>query len=171
MNKKTLLFILCGLVMFGLTGCGDNGNLSDSEIKNIVIYDMGVNLKEVKFDSIDYENDENSYEIEVKYAGIEYEYHISNDGKVLSSTYPKKENKTDSNNETIVIGLSKAKQIALDYVKASEEEIKNFIILKDYENGQEIYEVEFDFNNIEYDIDIDVITGKVIKIEKDNIDD
>ena len=57
--------------------------------------------------------------------------------------------------------VEQAKQAALDYagVKASEA---NFTKAhRDWDNGREVYEIEFYANNTEYDMDVDVNTGRI----------
>lgn len=57
--------------------------------------------------------------------------------------------------------LDEAKQAALDYagVKASEA---NFTKAhKDYDDGRQVYEIEFYADNTEYDMDVDVNTGRI----------
>ena len=57
--------------------------------------------------------------------------------------------------------LNEAKQAALDYagVKASEA---NFTKAhKGYDDGRQVYEIEFYADNTEYDMDVDVNTGRI----------
>ena len=59
------------------------------------------------------------------------------------------------------LSLNQAKQTALDYagVKASEA---NFTKAhKDWDDGRQVYEIEFYANNTEYDMDVDVNTGRI----------
>ncbi len=57
--------------------------------------------------------------------------------------------------------MEQAKQVALDYagVKASEAIFTK--AYKTYDDGRQIYEIEFYANNTEYDMDVDVNTGRV----------
>ena len=54
-----------------------------------------------------------------------------------------------------------AKQTALNYagVKASEAVFTK--VHRDFDDGREVYEIEFYANNTEYDMDVDVLTGRV----------
>ena len=57
--------------------------------------------------------------------------------------------------------LELAKQAALNYagVKASEATFTR--AHQDWENGRQVYELEFFANNTEYDVDVDMNTGKI----------
>ena len=59
------------------------------------------------------------------------------------------------------LSLEQAKQAALDYagVKASEATFTK--AYKGYDDGREVYEIEFYANNTEYDMDVDVYTGRI----------
>ncbi len=54
-----------------------------------------------------------------------------------------------------------AKQAALEYagVKASEATFTK--AYRDWDDGREVYEIEFFANNTEYDMDVDVNTGRI----------
>ena len=58
--------------------------------------------------------------------------------------------------------VEQAKQAALDYagVKASEATFTK--AHRDWDNGREVYEIEFYANNTEYDMDVDVNTGRIM---------
>ena len=57
--------------------------------------------------------------------------------------------------------VEQAKQTALDYagVKASEATFTK--AHRDWDNGREVYVIEFYANNTEYDMDVDVNTGRI----------
>ena len=60
--------------------------------------------------------------------------------------------------------LDQAKKAALNYagVKASEATFTK--AYKDWEDGREVYEIEFYSGNTEYDMDIDVNNGRITDI-------
>lgn len=59
------------------------------------------------------------------------------------------------------LSLEQAKQAALDYagVKANEATFTN--AHRDWDDGREVYEIEFYVGNTEYDMDVDVLTGRI----------
>ena len=40
----------------------------------------------------------------------------------------------------------------------------------DYERGRKVFEIEFFHNGFEYEYDIDAVTGKILKYDKDRDD-
>ena len=73
---------------------------------------------------------------------------------------------TPSAGETF-IGESKAVSVALSNAHVDESLAKNLVCKLDVENGVKVYEVEFYFNGYEYEYDINAVTGKIIKAEKE----
>lgn len=57
--------------------------------------------------------------------------------------------------------LEQAKQTALNYVGVKANEAAFTKECKDFENGREVYEIEFFANSTEYDMDVDVYTGTI----------
>ena len=57
--------------------------------------------------------------------------------------------------------LEQAKKVALDFTGIKANEATFTKAYKDFENGREVYEIEFFANNTEYDMDVDVYTGTV----------
>lgn len=68
------------------------------------------------------------------------------------------------------ISRDKAKQIALEHAKLKEEDIKNYHIDLDKDNGVLEYDIEFDHNGTEYDYEIDANTGDIREHSTDKVD-
>ncbi|MEK4762141.1 PepSY domain-containing protein [Viridibacillus sp. FSL E2-0187] len=102
------------------------------------------------------------YEIDVR--GKSKEYELTLDAKTGKLLEKKTETTKVSNtvNNKNVIGLAKAKEIALKSVKGSVKKAK-----LDREDG--IYEIEIIRAGYEYDFDINAYTGKIVKKEKEKI--
>lgn len=126
------------------------------------------------------------YEIKVKNGNVKYEFDINaktgaiikeeqkklsnnkqNETKTNTTTTkkPKEETKGTSNNSSSqnLISKDKAKSIALG--KTGGGTITDFEL--DKEHGKYVYEIEIRNGNVEYDLDIDAKTGKIIKFEKE----
>ena len=54
-----------------------------------------------------------------------------------------------------------AMQAALDFAGVNDSEVTFTKAYKDYDDGREVYEIEFYANNTEYDMDVDVYTGRI----------
>lgn len=62
---------------------------------------------------------------------------------------------------TELIGLEKAKEIALNQENLTEDQVTQLQAKLDEDHGQQEYEVEFHYNGTEYDFDIDALTGEI----------
>ena len=58
--------------------------------------------------------------------------------------------------------VDRAKQAALNYAGVDASEAVFTKVHRDWENGHQIFEIEFHANNTEYDVDVDISTGQVI---------
>ena len=65
------------------------------------------------------------------------------------------------------IGLEKAKELVLAQLGLDEAQFTE----KEYELDDGVYELEFTANGIEYDFEVDAITGKIMKADYENNDD
>ena len=63
--------------------------------------------------------------------------------------------------------VEEAKQVALDYVGVKAADANFTKAHRDFDNGREVYEIEFYAFNTEYDMDVDVLTGKVTDFSKE----
>ena len=68
------------------------------------------------------------------------------------------------------IGETKAIAIALSNAHVDESLAKNLVCKLDVENGIKVYAVEFYFNGYEYEYEINAVSGKIIKAEKEKAD-
>ena len=69
------------------------------------------------------------------------------------------------------IGSSKALEIAYSDANISADDAIASKVEMDYDDGLMVYEVEFYYNNLEYDYEIDAINGAIIKGEREHDDD
>ena len=168
--------------------------ISKNKVKDIIAANMNVNSGDLYFEDIDFEFDKGVYEVEVYYQNRDYEYKIdAKEGKVIytdfrnintnnsqnnsnnnnsnGSNNSNSNNQNSLNNVTASISLDKAKNIAvtnagvdINSVKFTREEL-------DHDNHTLVYELEFFYNNIEYDYEINATTGDIISYDKDSIYD
>ena len=57
--------------------------------------------------------------------------------------------------------VEQAKQTALDYASVNASEASFTKAYRDWNDGREVYEIEFHANNTEFDMDVDVNTGRI----------
>ena len=63
--------------------------------------------------------------------------------------------------------VEQAKQVALDYAGVKAADATFTKAHRDFDNGREVYEIEFYVGTTEYDMDVDVLTGKVTDFSVD----
>lgn len=151
--------------------------IGKDKAKEIVLNHAGVKAADVKNYEVELDSEKGSvvYEIEFDANGYEYEYEINAvTGKILKSEKEKADGssvKPASDTGTNYIGKEKAKQAALKHAGVKENNVKALEVKLDKENGKAVYEVEFKASGYEYDYEIDALTGKIIKSEKEKDDD
>ena len=121
---------------------------------------------------VESELDENPphYEVEFKIPGVgEREYRIeAYTGEVLSGTRDTPDSVKPSAT-TGDVGAEKAKSAALAHAGLAESQVSGLKVETDYEDGRKEYKVEFIAGGIEYEYDIDAVTGSVVKLEKETL--
>ena len=123
------------------------------------------------------------YNVEFRSGGVEYEYDIDAvSGKVLSYDKDVKYTSSQSNQQSSqqtggttqtaakYIGEAAAKKAALTHAGIVESAVTGLKTELDRDDGKVYYNVEFRSGGVEYEYDIDAVSGKVLKAEKD-IDD
>ena len=65
------------------------------------------------------------------------------------------------------ISSDEAKNIALQHANLTDNQVTFIKVSKDYDDGIHIYEVEFHYNNREYNYDINAINGTILSYEQD----
>ncbi len=179
-----LLLLICFKVTF----------ISKKEVKDIVVDDMNVSSNDVYFESIDLELDKNYYEVELYYQNNDYEYKVdAKNGKVIYNDFNVTNNSNNnglgnsnsnsnsngngngnnnSNNAgNAKISLQEARNIALTHANLDISVVNMVKCESEYYNGVLVYEIDFTYNNYEYDYKVDANTGEIISYDKDNIYD
>lgn len=114
---------------------------------------------------LEYDADDQEYEITIQFNG--YEYEIEMDALTGDITEIDSDELDDDDRfygDPGLIGLNQAREIALNRVGGG-------IIEKielDEEDDRFIYEVELDFDGVEYELEIDAYTGEILSFEKDD---
>ena len=168
--------------------------ISKKEVKDIVVDDMNVSSNDVYFESIDLELDKNYYEVELYYQNNDYEYKVdAKSGKVIYNDFNVTNNSNNnglgnsnsnsnsngngngnnnSNNAgNAKISLQEARNIALTHANLDISVVNMVKCESEYDNGVLVYEIDFTYNNYEYDYKVDANTGEIISYDKDNIYD
>ena len=177
--KKLVVFILALVLMMGLTipAFADNGKLTVEEAKKAALEYAEVKEEDATFTKAhkDWDNGRYVYEIEFWVGNTEYDMDVDMEtGKIYdfsteihggyafenAGTESKKTNGELTKEEALAKALERAgvKEEEVDFVKKVE---------RDYEHGVEVFEVEFYCNGFEYNIDVEVQTGRIVSFEKE----
>lgn len=110
------------------------------------------------------ENGRTVYEIEFDHQGTEYSYTISaQDGSLLEQSSEAADQVVTSQ-----VAIEEAKAIALKDAGKTATTVSNLTATQDQENGQLVYEVEFEADQQEYSYTIDATRGTIISRETES---
>ncbi len=143
------------------------------EAKQIALNHAGLSSSQVSFikSEMDFDDRIKKYDIEFCYQNKEYDYEINaTNGQILGYDYDV-ENYTIQDNQTvnttIAISTEKVKEIVLNHANLTSSQVSFVKTELDFDDGMQKYEIEFYFNNKEYNYEIDANTGNILKYEVD----
>lgn len=167
---KTLTFTALVAATLGLQQTASANQIKTMDAaKSIVLKDLGLNASQVRFKDLDFEK--GIYEIDLVANNVEYDYDVqASTGKII-----KKKSKTLAPKKTTVkptqptqptkpavtvrFSMEQAKTIALKDAGLTANKVR----FKEVDLEKGVYEVDFVANNLEYEYDINGLTGKIIK--------
>lgn len=66
-----------------------------------------------------------------------------------------------------IITEDQAKAIALEHAGLTEADVSRLEVRRDFDDGRQEYDVEFHADRLEYEYEIDAVTGKILSFDKD----
>lgn len=178
--------LLIGLIVFGTiqasAGINENKTIGMDKGVNVALQDAGFKAENVSNLSAHYDTEDGTsvYEVSFTANGFDYEYVIkASNGKILEAdrdavkesmskdAKAEKPAKSDTTSSGDGISLKEAKNIALKHAGISSSEATFVKAKKDYEDGIQVFEIEFYSGNTEYDYEIRVSNGEIISYDKD----
>ncbi len=157
-----------------------SGYIGEERALEIAFADAGVDQSKASRTRIhlDYDDGLVVYEIEFVSGGVEYEYEIAAaDGRVLERKREKDDDIAASsavssgNGNSSAISEERAKEIALDHQGLSAGQVEFTKIKYDYDDGRAQYDIDFIYDNVEYEYEIDAETGKITDYDRERVDD
>ena len=155
--------------------------ITEDEAKKIALDHAGMKESDVTKLKIklDTEDGVKEYEVEFFSGNMEYDYDINAiSGEIMSFDNDVEDDFDDDINDnnnaadsSNLITEDEAKKIALDHAGMKESDVTKLKIKLDTEDGVKEYEVEFFFGNMEYDYDINAISGEIMSFDNDVEDD
>lgn len=161
------------------TTAAQSSEISLDEAKSIALKKAGVSADSVTFTKAytDYDDGRKHYDIEFYDSSYKYEYDISTSGDVISYDKENRNNnsantqKTTQPSNSKYIGIDKAKSVALSNAGKNESDVKFTKAKLENDDGIWKYEIEFISGTMEYDYEIDALSGKILDSDRDSIFD
>ena len=193
--KKIALATIILVACISLIGCNksstpNNQNSNNSKITMEQAQEIALKHAKLTSDQVSFiktdtelENGIEVYNIEFSYENKEYDYKINSaNGEIVEYDYDIEDyditqqqategnksvtpNNQNSNNSKITV--EKAKEISLKHANLKDNQVVFDKTEMDYDNGVQIYDIEFHYNNIEYNYEIDANTGNILSYSQD----
>ncbi len=165
-------------------GASQGTGLTRDEAAAIAAKDAGVPVNELRDLSVklDYEDGIRVYEIEFDAGDMEYDYEIAvSDGKIVKRDMKRNDGRPAGGTQgtgtegagtpaptagaSQGTGLTRDEAVAIAAKDAGVQvnELRDLSVKLDYEDGIRVYEIEFDAGDMEYDYEIAVSDGKIVK--------
>ncbi len=140
--------------------------------KEIALRAAGVSSADAQFTKGKLETDDGRmfYEVDFYAGGYEYDYKIAMDGRVLEAEKEKRQEYNSTTASDNLIGVDKAKQIALSHSGAPADGVYFEKAKLEMDDGRTYYEIEFRYGVEEYEYDIDAVTGEILSFDRDTDD-
>ena len=121
---------------------------------------------------LDYDDGRQVYDVEFYSGNQEYDYEINAvDGTILSYDnevdYREGQAQSSSQTDSAAISEDEAKQAAFDHAGVSEADVTGLRIRLDYDDGRQVYDVEFYSGSKEYDYEISASDGSVLSFDQE----
>ncbi len=151
-------------------------SIGEARAREVALQHAGLSSSQVSFlqTKLDWENGRQVYEVEFYSGNKEYDYEIdAASGAIVSYDFdienytipststPSTPSTSTSNSSTGLIGEAKAREIALNHAGLTASQVSFVQTKLDWENGRQVYEVEFYSGNKEYDYEIDAASGAI----------
>ncbi|MDR0946661.1 MAG: PepSY domain-containing protein [Ruminococcus sp.] len=165
--------IVAAAVMTGIFATADDEFIGTAKAKDIALTDAGLKEEEVKFARSKLEFDDGIYEYDVEFfkGKTEYDYSIeAYTGEIIEKDADAEFIKKKSEPARTVkyeITADEAKAIAFTHAGVKETDVNLVRAKLTFDDGVYEYEVEFYKDNIEYDYDIDSMTGEILSYDMD----
>ncbi|MBS4785893.1 MAG: PepSY domain-containing protein [Clostridiales bacterium] len=151
-----------------VSGTAGSGNyIGEEAAKEKALTHAGISAGDVQqiTAKLDYDDGRMEYEVEFFSGGIEYEYEIdARTGQVLRYEYDALP-AGNTGADTRYLSGDQAKELALKDAGVQDGDALFVKVKLDRENDRMVYEVEFYAGNMEYDYELDAVTGEVISVD------
>ena len=173
------------------TNNNTSNKITEEKAKEIALNHANLSQNDVTFirSNIDYDDGFTAYDVEFYSNNQEYDYKIdANSGDIIEydldvenyaipqtnnniNTNTNVANNNINNGNNIAITDAKAKEIALKHTNLSANQVQYLNAHLDYDDGMQVYDVNFYANNVEHSYEIDAQTGNIVSYDVDSMYD
>ena len=170
-NELNLLMDSKNLAVENVVSKGEPSSkkyIDAEEAKMIALKNLGISADKIKNInvSLDSENNELVYEVEVNLNGRKYEVNVNAlDGRIVSQEVKTTGKIPSDSNGKDKLTIEEAKLEALKDLGISKDEAGYIFAEPDIENGRQVYEVKFVYDGYKHSLTIDAYTGEVLEKE------
>lgn len=142
--------------------------ITESEAQNIAYEYAGVNSRDVTILTIQKDREDREYEIRFYDDTYEYEVDVNyNSGRVVNFEKDLRDQANIDQDTSVSMSEEEARNIALQKVGKTQDEVTFTRVRIDRENGTTVYDVYFYDTEKEYELSIDVDTKEVVSYKED----
>ena len=175
--KKLVAFVLAVAILasLGISAFADNAGLTEEEARQAALEYAQVREEDARFTKTrrDWDDGRTVYEIEFWVENTEYEMDVDTEtGRITDFSVKEHAGRgfeTRAAKETSG-EITKDEALEKAYARAgvTEKEV-DFVkkVERDFEHGREVYEIEFYSNGMEYNVEVEIASGKIVSFEKD----
>lgn len=171
-SKRIIIIIIVAIILFLslIFGYYKVNFIGKNKVQDVVVEYMDLSKKDIYFDTIDFELEKEIYEVELYYQNQEYEFKINaKNGNVIYTNYKKTEEKLPENKveEITNISLEEAVQKVLAHANLTGKQVTWKEKKQEMDDGISVYEIDFIYQNQEYEYKVRVDTGEIIYYDYD----
>jgi len=162
LSKVVALFAALAMVMT-MSVSVFAASITSTDALNAALKNCKLKKSNVKLIEIDYENDDNMYEVEFtkKKNGAEYSFEINADsGKVMEKSVEYRVKRNTSHKK---IGKTAARKKVAKFLGISYKTVKAGTCYYEYDDGKGVYEVRFTKGSRNYECEVLAPTGKILE--------
>ncbi|HIW74498.1 MAG TPA: PepSY domain-containing protein [Firmicutes bacterium] len=152
----------------GTQTTGGSGRLTVDQALNAALAHAGVSAQSAYDKSVEFDYDHGVavYEVEFRSGTVEYEYEIDAATGEVRAWKSEEDDRPASTVTGQEIGMDKAKELALERAGVSGD-VRFQKEKREYDDGRLIYELEFRANGMEYECEIDAVSGAILDWESE----
>ena len=151
-----------------------DGLISEADAESIALTDAGVSEADTVYlhTHLDRDDGRQVYDVEFYAGNTEYDYEIDATSGDIRSVDNDIENYDGHNvSASVSVDLESATATALADAGVSEDQVTRLRAELDEDDGRLYYEIDFIYNELEYEYEVDANSGKIVSTDRESIYD